>query len=184
MNGPADRSRTGRPVQASVTLERGSVRIAEARRWTVGRLAEARDDRGRPLPDQVVEAAQLVVSELVTNAVKYGSDPVELTLAFAGDCLSITVRDGDPTLPAPRRADPVRVGQHGLEIVAALSRDVDVRREPSGKRITARIPLASSRGDRPGATGPVSGAPPQERATWTRTVVDSSSVCTSSRSQS
>ncbi|NEY31518.1 ATP-binding protein [Streptomyces sp. PRKS01-65] len=141
MNAPAGCSATGLPPRASLTLERGSARIADARHWAVQHLAGVRDDRGRPLPDRVVEAAQLVVSELVTNAVKYGSDPVELTLAVAGDCLSITVRDGGTALPAPRPADPVRVGQHGLEIVAALSRDVDIRREGPGKRVTARIAL-------------------------------------------
>ncbi len=82
-----------------------------------------------------------MVSELITNAVKYGADPIELTLSLTDDAVTVTVRDGDTTLPAPRPADPARVGQHGLEIVAALSQTVDVRREPSGKRISAQIAL-------------------------------------------
>ncbi|CAL9603182.1 hypothetical protein SUDANB58_05480 [Streptomyces sp. enrichment culture] len=145
MGSPADRSPTaGQPPRYSVTFERGALRVADARHWAVERLAGSHDGREPSLPPRVVEAAQLVVSELVTNAIKYGSGPVELSLTITDDCLSVTVRDGDTTLPTPRPADPSRVGQHGLEIVAALSRDIDIRREPSGKRVTAHIALDAS----------------------------------------
>ncbi|MGP2439291.1 ATP-binding protein [Streptomyces sp. JW3] len=122
----------------SVTFDPGTFRVADARRLAVRYLAAS---RGEPWPERVVQATQLVVSELVTNAVKYGSGPVRLSLAVADGVMSVTVRDGETTLPTPRPADPGRVGQHGLEIVAALSQDLDVRREPTGKRITARIAL-------------------------------------------
>ncbi|MBT2409930.1 ATP-binding protein [Streptomyces sp. ISL-12] len=125
----------------SVTFEPGTFRVADARRVAVRYLAASRDERAEPWPDRVVEAAQLVVSELVTNAVKYGSGPVRLSLSVAGGMMSVTVRDGETALPVPRPADPGRVGQHGLEIVAALSQHLDVRREPTGKRVTARIAL-------------------------------------------
>ncbi|GGU23953.1 ATP-binding protein [Streptomyces daghestanicus] len=125
----------------SVTFEPGTFRVADARHLAVRYLAASLDDRAEPWPDRVVEATQLVVSELVTNAVKYGSGPVRLSLAVADGMLSVTVRDGSATLPAQRPADPGRVGQHGLEIVAALSEELDVRREPFGKRVTARIAL-------------------------------------------
>ncbi|CAL9338435.1 ATP-binding protein [Streptomyces sp. Tu 3180] len=127
------------PEGYSVRFERGAFRIADARRLAAGYLATLRDDRGRALPDRVVDAAQLVVSELITNAVKYGSDPIELSLALVADTVTVTVRDGDTTLPSPKPTDPGRVGQHGLEIVLALCRDVGVRREPAGKRVTAHL---------------------------------------------
>ncbi|MEU4654041.1 ATP-binding protein [Streptomyces sp. NPDC023723] len=122
----------------SVTFDPGTFRVADARRLAVRYLAESREE---PWPDRVVQATQLVVSELVTNAVKYGSGPVRLSLAVADGVMSVTVRDGETALPTLRPADPGRVGQHGLEIVAALSQDLDVRREPTGKRVTARIAL-------------------------------------------
>lgn len=131
----------GEPPQISVTFERETVRVADARHWAVQQLTASPGGPSRRLPPRTVEAAQLVVSELVTNAIKYGSGPVELSLAVTDDCLSVTVRDGDTTLPTPRSADPARVGQHGLEIVAALSREVEIRREPSGKRVTAHLAL-------------------------------------------
>ncbi|MET8114362.1 ATP-binding protein [Streptomyces prasinus] len=124
-----------------MTFERHGFRIADARD-AARRFLVGSPDGGEPaLPVHVVEATQLVVSELVTNAVKYGSGPMELSLLLAGGTLSVTVRDGGATLPRHWSADPRRVGRHGLEIVAALSQDVEVRREPTGKRITARISL-------------------------------------------
>ncbi|WP_234020886.1 ATP-binding protein [Streptomyces sp. Tu 6176] len=131
----------------SVTLDRATVRIADARAFAADYLAASVTDDGRPLPEGVAAAVQLVVSELITNTVKYGSGPIELTLDSTGGTLSVTVRDGDTTLPTPRLADPARVGQHGLEIVAALSREVEIQREPDGKRITAYIALDRPPGD-------------------------------------
>jgi anti-sigma regulatory factor (Ser/Thr protein kinase) len=83
----------------------------------------------------------LVVSELITNAVKYGRGLIELTLSRTDDTLTVTVRDGGTTLPVTRSADPGRVGQHGLEIVAALSQSLEIRPEAAGKRVTALIAL-------------------------------------------
>ncbi|MFC8869743.1 ATP-binding protein [Streptomyces sp. NPDC057148] len=129
------------PRTASVRYRREALRIADARHFATEYLARSQRGRRTPLPESASEAVHLVVSELITNSVKYGADPIELTLSLADDTVTVTVRDGDTTLPAPKPADPARVGQHGLEIVAALSQAIDVRREPSGKRITARIAL-------------------------------------------
>ncbi|MGC9479736.1 ATP-binding protein [Streptomyces sp. WG4] len=129
------------PRTASVRYRREALRIADARLFAAEYLTRSQRGRRSPLPENVSEAVHLVVSELITNAVKYGADPIELTLSLTDDSVTVTVRDGDTMLPAPRSTDPARVGQHGLEIVAALSQAVDVRREPSGKRITARIAL-------------------------------------------
>lgn len=131
---------------SSVTFERHAFRVADARNFALRFLAEAQDDGEPALPERVLEAAQLVVSELVTNAVKYGSGPIGLSLSLAEDTLSVTVRDGETALPKRRPADPRRVGQHGLEIVAALSQDLEVQQEETGKRVTARIALGEPRG--------------------------------------
>jgi hypothetical protein len=52
------------------------------------------------------------------------------------------VVDSSTSLPSVREPDPGRIGQHGLEIVMALSRTFCVHREPVGKRITASVALA------------------------------------------
>jgi hypothetical protein len=56
--------------------------------------------------------------------------------------MEIAVWDSDPTVPAARPADPGRIGQHGLEIVKAVTEELLIEQEPVGKRITARIALS------------------------------------------
>ncbi|MBX4178394.1 ATP-binding protein [Streptomyces geysiriensis] len=89
---------------------------------------------------------QLVVSELVTNARKYAPGPCLLDLEINEGAVQITVWDSDTTLPSVQAADPTRIGQHGLEIVMALSQTFCVHREPVGKRITASLVLADDPG--------------------------------------
>jgi anti-sigma regulatory factor (Ser/Thr protein kinase) len=70
----------------------------------------------------VVEEAQLLVSELVTNAIRYGAPPVELQVRCAGeDRLQIRVRDSDPGVPTPRDADEDAEGGRGLMLVDLVS---------------------------------------------------------------
>ncbi|MYR42247.1 ATP-binding protein, partial [Streptomyces sp. SID5910] len=57
---------------SSVTFERHAFRVADARNFALGFLGESEGEAGTaggPAPSaRVVEAVQLVVSELVTNA--------------------------------------------------------------------------------------------------------------------
>ncbi|MFE3269206.1 hypothetical protein [Streptomyces sp. NPDC059215] len=62
-------------------------------------------------------------------------------LRIDGDVVEMAVWDTDPVLPVAWAAGPGRPGQHGLEIVVAVTHGFAARREAVGKRITARIPL-------------------------------------------
>ncbi|CAL9341949.1 ATP-binding protein [Streptomyces sp. Tu 3180] len=128
-------------LRASYALDGDGAWIAQARRLAADFLARARAEDGLPVSTRAVEITQLVVSELVTNARKYAPGPVRLDLRVLGDALEVSVRDGNPALPVARAADPGRIGQHGLEIVTAVARSLDVRQEPAGKCVTARISL-------------------------------------------
>ncbi len=132
----------------SVTLGTEPGSIAAARHAAVVFLERLRADRGLSVSARALDLTQLVVSELVTNSLKYAPGPVLLDLGVDEDTVSVTVRDGGPLLPVARHADPGRVGQHGLEIVMAVARSFDVHPEPAGKRVTARIALLDDR--RPG----------------------------------
>ncbi|MCX2925023.1 ATP-binding protein [Streptomyces sp. NEAU-W12] len=136
----------GAPRRASYALDGDGAWIAEARRLAKVFLTRVQTEDGLPVSSQVVEVTQLVVSELVTNARKYAPGPVRLDLRIAGDALEVMVRDGSTVLPVAGVADPDRVGRHGLEIVLAVARGVEVRPEPTGKRITALIPLMETGG--------------------------------------
>ncbi|MFK4148400.1 ATP-binding protein [Streptomyces sp. NPDC004065] len=141
---PLGESGTGRVADQSgmaVTLDGEGGCIAEARRLAANFLTRIRTEEGLPAPERVVGLTQLVVSELVTNARKYAPGPILMELGIVGGAVRIGVWDSSPVLPAPRAADPQRVGQHGLEIVRAVADELVVRREGAGKRVTARIPM-------------------------------------------
>ncbi|MGW4056350.1 ATP-binding protein [Streptomyces sp. NPDC004779] len=121
-------------------FDRGDVSPARARRLVVDFLRSV-ERRGRPVPPDAVETARLVTSELVTNALKHAPGPVLLELRLEGGLVALCVRDDGPDLPVVWGADPTRVGRHGLEIVAAVAHHFEVRREPGGKRVTARVAL-------------------------------------------
>jgi anti-sigma regulatory factor (Ser/Thr protein kinase) len=94
------------------------------------------------------------VSELVTNAFKYAPGPCLLDLELAEGHMRITVWDSELVLPVTRAPEPGRVGQHGLEIVMAVSHRFEVCREPIGKRTVATVPLTDSSGEAPAGHDP------------------------------
>ncbi|WP_051790238.1 ATP-binding protein [Streptomyces sp. NRRL S-1022] len=125
----------------SAALDGDGACIAEARHLAAGFLTRLRADHGILVPARAMDLTQLVVSELVTNARKYAPGPVLLDLRVTDEVVEVVVWDSDPVLPVARAADPGRVGQHGLEIVMAVVQGFEAKREPVGKRITARIAL-------------------------------------------
>ncbi|MFD8277393.1 ATP-binding protein [Streptomyces flaveolus] len=130
-----------RPIAATAAFE-GTEDIAAARDLARSFLTDLRAVHGLLVSSRVMGTVQLVVSELVTNARKYAPGPCMLTLEVVDGAVEVTLWDSEPTLPLVRAADPGRVGQHGLEIILAVSEGFAARREPVGKRITATIALA------------------------------------------
>ncbi|GHJ96752.1 ATP-binding protein [Streptomyces sp. NE5-10] len=139
--GVADR----RPLMADIMsvsgVFEGSEDIAVARELARAFLADVQAVHGLPVSEYAMGGVELVVSELVTNARKYAPGPCMLTLEVVGGTVEVTVWDSNPTPPAVLAPDPTRVGQHGLEIVMAVSQSFAVHREPVGKRITTAIAL-------------------------------------------
>ncbi|MFD6414839.1 ATP-binding protein [Streptomyces sp. NPDC060194] len=113
--------------------------IGDARRFARDFLARVAETPGLAVAPRVAGTVQLVVSELVTNACKYAPGPCLLDLEVTSSTVTIAVWDTSPTLPAVLPPDPSRVGQHGLEIVMALSEGVEFQRETVGKRITIQL---------------------------------------------
>lgn len=70
---------------------------------------------------EVLDDALLIVSELVTNSVKYGGAPIVLAIECDEHSLSIRVRDGSPDLPVPRVASDQDESGRGLSLVQMLS---------------------------------------------------------------
>ncbi|MEU0164184.1 SpoIIE family protein phosphatase [Streptomyces iakyrus] len=90
--------------------------------------------------DEAAFVTELVVSELVTNAIRYGRPPVELRLIY-DRTLICEVSDGSTTAPHLRRARTFDEGGRGLLLVAQLTQGWGTRQIPNGKIIWAEQAL-------------------------------------------
>ncbi|MGW0883930.1 SpoIIE family protein phosphatase [Streptomyces sp. NPDC002671] len=97
-------------------LEADPREVAHARRLVRDRLLQW------SLP-QTVETAELLVSEVVTNAVRHaGGEPVDLRVVRT-DALLFEVTDAEPALPAMLGAGPYDESGRGLRVVSRLARE-------------------------------------------------------------
>ncbi|MER5379941.1 SpoIIE family protein phosphatase [Streptomyces sp. NPDC002688] len=85
--------------------------------------------------------AELVVSELVTNAIRYGESPIRLRLIHDDETLICEVSDSSHTAPHLRRAKTFDEGGRGLLLVAQLTQRWGSRHTPEGKTIWAELSL-------------------------------------------
>ncbi|MFF6979757.1 SpoIIE family protein phosphatase [Streptomyces sp. NPDC008343] len=85
--------------------------------------------------------AELVVSELVTNAIRYGIHPIRLRLIHDARTLICEVSDTSHTAPHLRRAKTFDEGGRGLLLVAQLTQRWGSRHTANGKTIWAEIGL-------------------------------------------
>jgi anti-sigma regulatory factor (Ser/Thr protein kinase) len=102
-------------VVREVELKPTAHAVGQARRFVVGVLAEWGYHR-------LVEDAELMVSELVTNAVLHVPDePISVDIWQIGPCLFLNVWDRSPK--PPEFLDPDSAEEHGrgLHIVETLS---------------------------------------------------------------
>ncbi|MEU3032276.1 SpoIIE family protein phosphatase [Streptomyces incarnatus] len=90
--------------------------------------------------EETAFVTELVVSELVTNAIRYGEPPIQLRL-IRDRALICEVSDGSSTSPHLRRAHAYDEGGRGLLLVAQLTRRWGSRQTAAGKTIWAEQPL-------------------------------------------
>jgi PAS domain S-box-containing protein len=107
--------------------------VAEARRRVTAQLA----CWGL---DELAFVTELVVSELVTNAIRHAESPIQLRLIRDG-ALICEVSDGSSTVPHMRRARAFDEGGRGLLLVAQLTERWGTRQTARGKTIWAELVL-------------------------------------------
>ncbi|MFC4785316.1 SpoIIE family protein phosphatase [Nocardioides sp. MAHUQ-72] len=117
-------------VERSLPAQPMSVPLA--RSWASGWLA------GR-VPEDSADLVLLVVSELVTNAVRQGDGPVDVTLDATGDSVLVEVFDRGHRLPTMTDSAVDATGGRGLHLIDAVSESWGVREELEGKAVWARI---------------------------------------------
>ena len=86
--------------------------------------------------DGATFVTELVVSELVTNAIRHAKTPIQLRL-IRDRTLICEVSDGSSTAPHLRRACPFDEGGRGLLLVSQLTQRWGCRQTPHGKVIWA-----------------------------------------------
>ncbi|MFE9467138.1 SpoIIE family protein phosphatase [Streptomyces virginiae] len=90
--------------------------------------------------EDLSDSLELLVSEVVTNAVRYAERPVTLRL-LRTDVLRCEVGDDAPQLPRQRRARDTDEGGRGLFLVNRLARRWGATRLSSGKVVWFELPL-------------------------------------------
>ncbi|WP_246103327.1 ATP-binding protein [Streptomyces piniterrae] len=125
----------GSPIaEWSFPADPGAVRTARTR------VRQVLDDWGL---DGAVDVAVLLVSELVTNSLRYASGPigVRMVLLSTGGLL-VEVSDPLPDPPQERSATPDDEGGRGLQLVACSARRWGTRRGKTGKTVWFELSVA------------------------------------------
>ncbi|WP_130509992.1 ATP-binding protein [Krasilnikovia cinnamomea] len=84
-----------------------------------------------------LEATQVVVSELVTNAVRHGGGAVAVSIETHQEQVTLAVADGSSVVP--RRRDPDEAGGRGVAVIEALSSAWGVRDHQGGKQVWVQL---------------------------------------------
>ncbi|MFB6554626.1 SpoIIE family protein phosphatase [Streptomyces sp. NPDC056405] len=90
--------------------------------------------------ESLVDTTELLVSELVTNALRYGEGEIRLRLLL-DRTLVCEVWDSGLVQPRRRRARDTDEGGRGLQLVGLLSAAWGSRRTPRGKTVWFELPL-------------------------------------------
>ncbi|MFF4401930.1 SpoIIE family protein phosphatase [Streptomyces sp. NPDC001480] len=90
--------------------------------------------------DETAYTTEMIVSELVTNAIRYGTPPVRLRL-IKDRTLACEVWDSNSLAPRLRHAKTIDEGGRGLFIIAQLAQNWGVRYSLDGKTVWAEQTL-------------------------------------------
>jgi serine phosphatase RsbU (regulator of sigma subunit)/anti-sigma regulatory factor (Ser/Thr protein kinase) len=108
----------------------------------------ARSMIGDPLKrwglEDLVPVTELLVSELVTNAIKYAKGEILLRLILDSGSLACEVHDSSPALPRVLQVDKDAENGRGLHVVSQLASRWGARRNHSGKVVWCEQTLPRS----------------------------------------
>jgi anti-sigma regulatory factor (Ser/Thr protein kinase) len=95
-----------------------------------------------PNGESGADAVVLVVSELVTNAVRHAGGVTGFRLEVGMGTVTVAVQDASPAPPRPLPMDAREPGGFGWHLVQELSTDVQVHLHSTGKTVWAAVPLS------------------------------------------
>ncbi|WP_159064644.1 SpoIIE family protein phosphatase [Streptomyces olivochromogenes] len=118
---------------AKLALPPDAAAVAAARTWTSRQLTTWK-------LDELAFTTTLVVSELVTNAIRYSTGPIQLRLINDDHTLTCEVSDTNSATPHLRKAGPNDEGGRGLSIVTELTHHQGTRHTTHGKTVWTEQP--------------------------------------------
>ncbi|HSL56487.1 MAG TPA: ATP-binding protein [Acidimicrobiales bacterium] len=124
--------RRGDELVATRSFADDTTSAAEARHFVIATLTRWGCER-------LVDDAQLIVSELVTNAVLHAHSPAHLDVRLVRGHLRLEVTDGGGGTPRQQPWDPHRIGGRGLMIVSRLATRWGVDHEGGRKSVWAEL---------------------------------------------
>lgn len=129
--------RTEHPAPARIEISRQFPAVADtpraARRFVVTALQEWGHD------STLLSDTELVLSELVTNAVIHAGSPVSVSVSPANAGVHLRVHDASPVEPWLRSPAPMQPGGRGMHVVDALASRWGVETTTEGKTVWADL---------------------------------------------
>lgn len=91
---------------------------------------------------QILDDALLIVSELATNAVRYGAGPISAHISVDDRALTIAIQDARASdLPYPRVLTQTEPDGRGMHLVSAMASRWGWHRNQDSKVVWAELPL-------------------------------------------
>jgi serine phosphatase RsbU (regulator of sigma subunit)/anti-sigma regulatory factor (Ser/Thr protein kinase) len=118
---------------ATWRLDGGVEAVSDARGW-VGETLLGWD------LEPLAELAELLASELLTNALRHARGPIVLTVLLLDEIVSLGVSDGDQPLPRLRKVSDTDEGGRGLQLVSMLASRWGARATADGKVVWCDLP--------------------------------------------
>ncbi|MET9700893.1 ATP-binding protein [Streptomyces sp. NPDC006529] len=123
-------------MSLDVATDRSTISVAGARERALRFLERLLP----PVPQLVAESVVLVVSELVTNALRHGEGACTLSLTAHPDTIEVAVHDGSRRPPRMRTPDlNGGTGGFGWPMVNRLARTTRVTRGPGGGKTVSAV---------------------------------------------
>jgi GAF domain-containing protein/anti-sigma regulatory factor (Ser/Thr protein kinase) len=124
---------TGSSGMSTLRLEPVVESTPTARHWVTEQL--------RDVPDEVIECAALLTSELVTNAVLHAATPFSVTLHLMEDRIRVDVADGNPVVPSIKDYAADAATGRGLTLFNTLASNWGVLPVVGGKIVWFELPV-------------------------------------------
>ena len=113
--------------------------IAAARHW----VRDCAEGFGGPVhQNRMIQTAELLVSELITNAIRHGAGPPLVRLSWNGRLLRLAVSDDGDRWPCLRATKNTEPGGFGMQLLERLAHRWGVTPRHPGKTVWAELSLA------------------------------------------